>query len=44
MLQVCDMEICIQNMTSELDALKKEMVQVDLTEASFQENEEKTKF
>lgn len=44
MHQICDMEVCIQNMTSELADLKQDLVQVELYEASFKENEEKTRF
>ena len=43
-LQIFQMEQCNRDMTCELLDLKKKLLEADLTEASFQGNEEKTKF
>ena len=44
MIQIYEMEQCISNMTCELSQLKKDVIEANLSEESFKENEEKIKF
>ncbi|XP_014669650.1 PREDICTED: uncharacterized protein LOC106810726 isoform X2 [Priapulus caudatus] len=43
-LQISELEQCNRDMTCELVEMKKKILEADLTEASFKNNDEKTKF